>query len=1270
MIERVCKNCGGRQYRVVGQNMVKCEFCGTLYVDEHASKEEEVLIVGAYEILRAMRFEDAVVEFDEILALFPMSFEAYFGRMLAKNKIILYTNKKGTSRKPRFFGDSIPSVLEDADYKKAIEFAPPEVTKTYTEQARRIERYKKFYEEEACKQSYDVVMCAVGYQKNSPDSLITQAYNQLKEKYSVYFLQELEQREREANTFRALETCKAFLLYAGDNEGYLEYKNLFDRYSYHITQKKKTKSGFIIALDETKVKPMELPNVLSPYKNVFIVDKNTFLQDVALVVDEEIKKTTAEVAKIETVKLETVQPKKKEYVEFESVNPSEFGHYQVENVSLSDENKVKWIYLLLKNGDFNTAQDFIRTELEKDSYNAEVLFAEVMANKNIKTQEDFFAKIDNFKDKEELSKILSYASKDFAEYIVDNWEKLVVSLNEVEYYNLYLLFLAQYNTPNRDSFIRSAEEKAVETMDEDLIEKVLKCFDKNDVDRFVDFYYMLAQKSDGQKYYQKILELDEGHEQSNLTLLLSHFKTDEDKLTFRDRQEIEAVFKYFSEETRAKFVNAIIDIVMPIVFLDVEEAEKQLDFYLSYVTDEKSSVQILKKIGKAFQEKSFFRLAEKYITIAISKDKNNAELYWLLIKIKAHCKSDSEVISSSVKITQIPEWETLVSVATEKEQEKIAEIISRNNLYKGERRPFSPENIDRKQLITKLEDFLLRNEQILLELEKEHGASVASGVRYYKLQLEPFKVYIEKLKNCKDFKVYKDILEKTNQRLDALDLTLETSVNVVNLTAKGEGLKPVYNETKTKQERYEKTKKSIKNDKFLKRFLCMFLEFFPMLFTTLLLIVVLVMPKEVYLYFSQDFMLGTLLFCVAVSVINLSFYLFRKKKLSTLTKVVCLVLFSIGLLNVGLFGWGFYFAPKAIEVSNNYELQVLTSNAKYAKLELASDLDFSGVNWTSKNFHGTLDGKNHRITNITLADGGFFAVNSGYICNLDFYFAEQTSATPYKNISLFGGIAKVNSGVIDNCQVYGSLAFDIECDSTIGGLVGRAEGGIVSNCKNNLVVTINAKTSNLTVGGFIGEQTSGRKTASITKNSAISNPWILYADVTNLQVGGLVGSLRSVATDRLSITQNALKINMSISGHAENGSVGGLVGEGRSASDNNYTQGKINATGFMSENGCLGGLYGRYINTALEEKISYSYSIMDIAGENLNIGGIVGGIGGSIGNCFSNIKVVGTELFKYGTEVDCFELISGNTYDERVRFSDKIWRLVTGEYPTLLWERG
>ena len=145
MRERVCKNCGGRRYVVVGQNMVKCQFCGTLYVDEQASKEEEFLTVSAFEQLRALKFEQATKEFEKVLSLYPLSFEAFFGKSLAKNRIVLYNNKRGMRRYPKFFGDTIPNLEEDEDFKNAIKNAPQDTINEYNEIAKRVEKIREGY---------------------------------------------------------------------------------------------------------------------------------------------------------------------------------------------------------------------------------------------------------------------------------------------------------------------------------------------------------------------------------------------------------------------------------------------------------------------------------------------------------------------------------------------------------------------------------------------------------------------------------------------------------------------------------------------------------------------------------------------------------------------------------------------------------------------------------------------------------------------------------------------------------------------------------------------------------------------------------------------------------------------------------------------------------------------------------------------------------------------------------------------------------------------
>ena len=119
MRERVCSNCGGKRYVEVAQNTYKCLFCGTIYVDEKGATEEDVLLVGANEKLRALQFGEAEKEFDKIISLHPKSYEAFFGRVLSKNKANVVDGRALT-----FFGDEIHSFFGDEDFEKATSFAP------------------------------------------------------------------------------------------------------------------------------------------------------------------------------------------------------------------------------------------------------------------------------------------------------------------------------------------------------------------------------------------------------------------------------------------------------------------------------------------------------------------------------------------------------------------------------------------------------------------------------------------------------------------------------------------------------------------------------------------------------------------------------------------------------------------------------------------------------------------------------------------------------------------------------------------------------------------------------------------------------------------------------------------------------------------------------------------------------------------------------------------------------------------------------------------
>lgn len=1264
MRERVCKNCGGRSYKVVGQNMVRCQFCGTLYVDEQASKEEEVLLVGANERLRELKFAEAVEEFDKILSLYPKSFEAFWGKTLAKNKIVYYTNKRGSTKRPYFFGEEIPSIVEDEDFKSAVKNAPPEVAKSYNDKARRIEKLHKLYLENSVNENYDVFVYAVNFDKNAPDKTpeIRETVNGLEGKgLKVYFSQSLSQREKEEDTFRALQTSKAFVLFANGKTGYFDgdCKNLYDRYLYFASQKQKTKSSMIVALDTNKVSVDDLPKELVACKSVVDMSTTSFLQDIDLKVEKEMQNTINEMAKIETIKIEKVEPQKKEYVDVETINPNELGHYHVDNIELSETNKIKWIFLTLKHGDFVSAQEMIADELQKDPNNAELLFASLMSSMKINTQEEFFSNIANFKDREKIDQILKYAAKDFAEYFVDSWEKLVESLDSEEYYNAFLLYLAKFSSPNRDHFVEKAENKAVETLNSELIDKVLKCFDSNEVERFVDFYFMLAQKSDDQEYYKKILDIDAGHEQSNLAILLQHFKTDEDKLHYRNKEEIEDVFKYLSEDTRAQFVFAVTNMILPVAFLDLKQAEEQLDFYLSYISDDKKLVSFLEKIAQTFQSYGFFKQAEKYISIAISKDAEKGSLYWNLIQIKLHCKTDNELIMSNVKITQFPEWETLLSLSDEKETEKYAEIVSKVNLYKGEKLPLKEETLDKVCLKEKLQNFINRNNSILLEMEKQEGQLVYRGAEYYKLQLKPFEIYLEKLDKISTFEEYQNLFSKLCQRLDAMDLTLDSSINVTHLIDKEDGLKVVFPPKTEKQEKV-KEPKDITKDKFLKRFLFIFLELFPICFAMLLLLVSVFAPKEVYMYFSQDSIVGLVLFSTAVGLINLTVFINAKQKHSKGWNVCKIVLFVVAVINLVLLFVSFYIEPNTIKIKNEHELSVLLKNANYSNMVLDRDMDMTGKTWSSANFSGTLDGQGHKILNIKLkAKKGtaFFGYNGGTIKNVEFDFAEAT----YKNVSTFAGIAVENKGEIKDCVISGTLKLVVNSNAVVGGVVGYDDGGQIVGCQIQLAIEIESTGKELTIGGVAGKVRLGKKSADLSKN-IVSNSMTISANSEQFTFGGLAGIVEHIDGEKYNLAQNTVGTTLTATGTiSDKYWVGGLVGVGYNPSKNNLTLGKLD-TSALSGSGYMGGLYGKYQNPTLAEPIETSYAKIDLVAQTdkCYVGGFVGHFGGTINACFTNYAEksygYGAKMFDSARENNCV-ISSSKTYDSKLGFDSNIWNI-------------
>lgn len=1248
MRERICNNCGGKKYKEIGQNMVKCLFCGTIYVDEYANKEEEILIVQAYEKIRDFKFQEAVSDFDKILTLYPKSHEAYYGRLQAKNKVIYFNSKEGNKRYPSFFGSAIPNYFEDEDFKKAIEFAPHEIAESYNEQASRVEKIRNNYLNDAKNYSCDVVFNVKEQSENFQKILTALQEKELK----VFLREDIKKQKKniEAYTFQAINTAKVEVLLVENEEILLEPKirNLYQRFLYRISVKERFPSSFVVVYDDKAVSLEILKKNFPNLKTLFSTNDINFLADLATFVKNATERNYNEKIGLEKREVENVTPVKKEKVEISTVEPTELGHYNVENVPLSEKNKVKWIFYSIKNGDFATAEKLLQEEKENNQPSGEIYFASLLCERKIKTEDEFFSNIENFKNKEELENVLKYSSSDFANNFVNKWEQLIVKENDVDYYLAYLEFLAKYQNSMHDEFITEAEKLAIETLNEDLINAILKCYNPTDVDKYTNFYFQLAQKTGDENYYQKILELDEGHVQSLFALFMKNFDTVEEKLSYRDGKALEDVLKYCEPERRSGFLTDLINLISEICFYDIKKAEAQFDFYLSYINDDDILKKTLVSLASNLQAKGFFSLAEKYLTLAIKNDKENAELYWQLIQVKTHCHSESELLTTSVKISEMEDWKTLLNFASDEQAEKYSQVVAKANTT-STKKLFRRELLDKVVLTEKLRDFLIRNDKVLDE------ASDKATVKYYRQQFGAFESYFDKIENAKTFEEYNEIFERLFARLDVMDLTIDTSVNIAKIANKKDNLEVLEKEAKKRDEKYLSTIEEEKRNRKRKIVLFCCLELVPMLLVLLFLILVIAAPKETYMVFTQN---GVIIFTILSVILGLGNLIYNsvKKNVEKKWRLARLSIVIIGFVNLGCLLFGFYIYPPEISITNAYEFNNIVHNASYVDIKLENDIDMVEIDWSPTDFYGNLKGEGYRIYNLSFRGGNTYALFEelgGEVQDLTIEVIEGN----FENVSQFAGVALNNNGKIDNCQV--SLSANIVStaeNATVGGLVASNGVGEITNSSVSGYINLTSN-GNVTFGGLVGET---RSDSFISENVVALNFNFIF-DSGSLEFGGLVG-------DNLStITCSKAEINLNLNGTLSEAVIGGLVGRTRTSINNSYVTGTMNLN---YVNATTGGLVGEF--SRRREVVEYCYQNLDIQ----NISGVTGALignlrEGEVRSCFavSNLtNLLGSKEFNEGiapNPQNCQIFESVDDVTNSFGFSEEFWNL-SGNLPTLI----
>ena len=402
-----CKMCGATLNIEEAVSVVSCEYCGTKQTVSVSDDEKRVNLYNRANRLRlANEFDKAATLYESIVAEFPEEAEAYWGIVLCDYGIE-YVDDPATALKiPTCHRASFDSVLTDENYQMALENADVSAQKVYRDQARELERIRT--EILAISQNetpYDIFICYKETDQKGErtiDSVIAQnVYEALSEKgYKVFFsrisLEDKLGQQYEPFIFAALNSAKIMLAFGTQYEHYhaVWVKNEWNRFLK------------LMARDKTKM-------LIPCYKDIDAYD-----------MPEEFKPLQAQ----DMGKVGAMQDLLRGIDKILPLQPKTVAE---------TEPLLRRLFMLLEDGDFNTAQSYCERILDMDPECGKAYLGKLMIEYGIRNIHEFANCTQSPTYNANYQKVLKYADRDTVaivkQYVEECQEKLRYQTLETNY---------------------------------------------------------------------------------------------------------------------------------------------------------------------------------------------------------------------------------------------------------------------------------------------------------------------------------------------------------------------------------------------------------------------------------------------------------------------------------------------------------------------------------------------------------------------------------------------------------------------------------------------------------------------------------------------------------------------------------------------------------------------------------------------------------------------------------------------------------------------
>lgn len=207
-----------------------------------------------------------------------------------------------------------------------------------------------------------------------------------------------------------------------------------------------------------------------------------------------------------------------------------------------------------------------------------------------------------------------------------------------------------------------------------------------------------------------------------------------------------------------------------------------------------------------------------------------------------------------------------------------------------------------------------------------------------------------------------------------------------------------------------------------------------------------------------------------------------------------IIFLTVLVSTIFIFGCG---KSNRIKINSVSDLKNITTNYETTTTYvLTKDLNLKDIEWEPlKDFYGTFDGQNHKITGlkITTSASGLFTSVHGTIKNLS---VEGEIIASYSGM-IAGRLDE--GGLLKNCKSSGIIKGDEL--KYVGGLVGTLVNGEIIDCKNYANITGTTK-----IGGIVGDSWS--KYTNVTIKNCEN-----YGEISGTNyVGGIVGNVLADAS--------------------------------------------------------------------------------------------------------------------------------------------------------------